>query len=133
MLFADLNDENFIMYAMKYYENPQCKSVEEFYDDLSHIKYLKRLFRRYKQSKDLEALRLRLVINHLIILYNVFTSDTATRILFFKIEKDLWPILKTFLIFLDRMPDYIKGVNGKDVISTDINVDLKIAAELRRT
>jgi hypothetical protein len=131
MIFADLNESNFLLYAMKFYDNPQCKSVEEFNDDLNHIKYLKRLFRRYKQTESLDALRVRLVINHVIILYNVFGPEACTRILFFKIEEDLWSILKTFLIFLNRMPEVVKGVNGRTLISTDIPIDMEIAKELR--
>ena len=101
MIFDDLNDDNFLMYAMREYSNMQCTDIEEFYDDLKKIKYIKRLFNVYKNNGQLKE---RLILNHFIIFYNVFTVQAGTRILFYKIEKDFWPMLKTFLIFFDRMP-----------------------------
>ena len=100
MIFDDLNDDNFLMFAMKEYNDIQCTDIEEFYDDLKKIKYIKRLFNIYKNNGQLKE---RLILNHLIVFYNVFPIQAGTRILFYKIEKAFWPILKTFLIFLDRM------------------------------
>ena len=128
MIFDDLNDDNFLMYAMREYNNMQCTDVEEFYDDLKKIKYIKRLFNVYKNNGQLKE---RLILNHFIIFYNVFTVQAGTRILFYKIEKDFWPMLKTFLVFLDRMPDKIESIRGKAILSTDIKLDEGIVTRLR--
>ena len=128
MKFDDLNDENFLMYAMKEYNDIQCTSIEEFYDDLKKIKYIKRLFNIYKNTGQLKE---RLILNHLIVFYNVFPVQSGTRILFYKIEKDFWPMLKTFLIFLDRMPDKIESIKGKTILTTDIKLDDGIVTRLR--
>ena len=127
-MFEDLTDKNIDLYMMKAYENPQCMDVEEFHDDMKKIKYLKRLFNRYENTGDLKE---RLILNHIIVLYNVFGVDSATRILFFKIEKKFWSTLKTFLIFLNFMPDRINGIKGKDIISSDISVNFDVANHLR--
>ena len=108
--FSTLTPENINMFAMKHYDNPLCVDEKEFLDDMKRFKYLKRLFRKYETSKDL---KMRLVINHIIILANVFGVDAATTLLFFKIEKNHWPILKTFLVFLGYMPE-------NDLIDTPI-------------
>ena len=100
--FSTLTPENINMFAIKHYDNPLCVDEKEFLDDMKRFKYLKRLFRKYETSKDL---KMRLVINHIIILANVFGVDAATTLLFFKIEKNHWPILKTFLVFLGYMPE----------------------------
>jgi hypothetical protein len=128
MKFDDLNDDTFLMYAMREYNNMQCTDIEEFYDDLKKIKYIKRLFNSYRNNGQLKE---RLILNHLIIFYNVFTVQAGTRILFYKIEKDFWPILKTFLIYLDRMPDKIDSIRGKIILATDIKLDDGIVTRLR--
>ena len=98
----ELTDANLLNYAMKHYDNPECKSIEEFQEDLTRTKYIKRLFRKYKTSGELKE---RLLLNHIIIFYNVFGIEAATNILFFKIEEEFWPLLKTFLVFLDMFPE----------------------------
>ena len=128
MIFDDLNDDNFLMYAMREYNNMQCTDIEEFYDDLKKIKYIKRLFNVYKNNGQLKE---RLILNHLIIFYNVFTVQAGTRILFYKIEKEFWPILKTFLIYLDRMPDKIDSIRGEIILASDIQLDDGIISRLR--
>ena len=127
-MFDDLTEDNFVMYAMKAYNSPHC-IISEFESDLKRTKYLKRLFRRYKITK---LLKERLILNHIILLYNVFGADAATRILFFRIDENDYDILKTFLIYLNYMPDKIKGVNGKDIISSDILLDMNVAEILRK-
>jgi hypothetical protein len=127
-MFDDLTEDNFIMYAMKAYNSPHC-IMSEFESDLKRTKYLKRLFRRYKITK---LLKERLILNHIILLYNVFGAEAATRILFFRIDENDYDILKTFLIYLNYMPDKIKGVNGKDIISSDILLDMNVAEILRK-
>ena len=128
MIFDDLNEDNYLMYTMREYNNIQCTDIEEFYDDLKKIKYIKRLFNIYKNNGQLKE---RLILNHLIIFYNVFNVDAGTRILFYKIEKDFWPMLKTFLIFLDRMPDKIESIRGVTIRSSDIKLDDGIVTKLR--
>ena len=128
MIFDDLNDDNFLMYAMREYSNMQCTDIEEFYDDLKKIKYIKRLFNVYKNNGQLKE---RLILNHFIIFYNVFTVQAGTRILFYKIEKDFWPMLKTFLVFLDRMPDKIESIRGEVILASNIQLDDGIISRLR--
>ena len=108
--FSTLTQENINMFAMKHYDNPTCVDEKEFLDDMKRFKQLKRLFRKYETSKDLKV---RLVINHIIILANVFGVDAATTLLFFKMERNHWPLLKTFLVFLGYMPE-------NDLIDTPI-------------
>ena len=128
MKFDDLNEGTFLMYSMKEYNNIQCVDIEEFYDDLKKIKYIKRLFNIYKNDGQLKE---RLILNHLITWYNVFSIQAGTRILFYKIEEHFWPMLKTFLIFLERMPDKIESIKGKTILSTDIKLDDGIVTRLR--
>ena len=129
MKFNDLTEENFLMFAMREYNNMQCTDIEEFYDDLKKIKYIKRLFNIYKNDGQLKE---RLILNHLITWYNVFPVQAGTRILFYKIEEQFWPMLKTFLIFLDRMPDKMGPIRGKEIKSTDIKLDDGIVTRLRK-
>jgi len=105
MIFNDLNEDNFLLFAIKHYENPQAVTKEDFERDLNHFKYIKRLLKRYKKSGDLKT---HLILNHFIILYNIF-GDAATPMLFFKIERDLWPFLKSFVVFLNILPEYPKS------------------------
>ena len=100
-LFDELNEENFVLFASRNYNNPQCTSIDEFNDDLLRFKYLKRLFKRYIKDGDLQE---RLILNHLVVLYNVFGIDAANKMMFHKMEDEYWPILKTFLVYLN----YIK-------------------------
>ncbi len=100
--FSKLTPDNINMFAIKHYDNPSCVDEKEFLDDMKRFKYLKRLFRKYDTSKEL---KMRLIINHIVILANVFGVDAATTLLFFKIEKNHWPLLKTFLVFLKYMPE----------------------------
>ena len=128
MIFDDLNDDNFLMYSMREYSNMQCTAIEEFYDDLKKIKYIKRLFNIYTNTGQLKE---RLILNHLIVFYNVFSVQAGTRILFYKIEKDFWPMLKTFLIFLDRMPEKIDSIRGETILTSNIKLDDGIVTRLR--
>jgi hypothetical protein len=126
-MFDDLNDDNFLLFAMKCYDSPNCV-MSEFEGDMKRTKYLKRLFRRYKVTK---ALKERLILNHIILLNNVFGPEATTRILFYRIDERDYDILKTFLLYLGIMPDMIWGINGKNIRSTDIPVDMHIAEILR--
>ena len=130
MIFDDLNEKTYLLYAMKEYSNPQCIEIEEFNDDLKKVKYIKRLFNQYVSEGILKE---RLLLNHIIIFYNVFPPKAATRILFFKIEEKFWPILKTFLFYLNFMPENkIESVRGKDILTTDILMDQKVIDSLRK-
>jgi hypothetical protein len=111
-VFDELNEENFVPYASHSYNNPQCLDINEFYDDLARFKYIKRLLRKYKQSGEIQE---RLVLNHLIILYNVFGIEPA--------NKMLWSPLKTFLVYLNYLPEHEK---------VEIPIDFKIATVLRQ-
>jgi len=122
-----LTSENFLLYAVKAYDKPNC-IMSEFKEDMKRFNYLKRLFRRYRKMDDL---RERLVINHLVVVYNVFGVDVATRMLFYKMSKDDYSALKTYLIFLNYMPAVVHGIKGQNIISSEIPVDMKIAEVLR--
>ncbi len=124
----DLNENNFLMFAMKEYINIQCTDMDEFYDDLKKIKYIKRLFNLYLNDGQLKE---RLILNHLIVFYNVFPDSAGTRILFYKIEQVFWPILKTFLFFIDRMPEKIESIRGDIINSSDIDFDDGVVTRLR--
>jgi hypothetical protein len=102
MLFNELNEENFLIFAIKNYENPQAVTREDFDKDLSRFRYIKRLLKKYKTTGDLKV---HLLVNHFIILYNIF-GDATTPMLFYKIDKNLWSAIKTFVVFLDKLPDY---------------------------
>ena len=130
MIFDDLNEKNFLLYAMKEYNNPQCTEVEEFNDDLKKIKYIKRLLNQYVSEG---VLKERLLLNHIIVFYNVFPPTAATRILFFKIEEKFWPILKPFLFYLKLMPeDRIDSVMGKEIKTNEILMDQGVIDSLRK-
>ena len=109
--FQKLTLDNIMMFAMKHYDNPSCVDKKEFLDDMKRFKYLKRLFRKYDTSK---VLKIRLILNHIIVLANVFGVDASSTLLFFKIDRKHWPILKTFLVYLHFMPE-------NDLIEVPIN------------
>ena len=121
MLFNELNDDNFILFAIKNYENPQAVTKEDFDKDLNHFKYIKRLLKRYKNTG---VLKTHLLLNHFIILYNIW-GEATTPMLFFKIDKDLWTSMKAFIMFLNRFPEYPRT----DI--HDIQVDIECLKELK--
>jgi len=127
MSFDDLNNENIMIYATKAYDKPNC-IMSEFKEDMKRFNYLKRLFKRYRK---LGELREQLVLNHLVVLSNVFGPEVSTRLLFFKMAKDDYSALKTYLLFLSCMPDRVRGIKGHDIISSEIPVDMTIAQMLR--
>jgi len=126
-MIENLCDDNFMIFAMKAYDKPNC-IMSEFEEDIKRLKYVKRLIKRYKATGNLKE---RLILNHIIILSNVFGVEAAVRMLFFKIGKEDYEILKTFLIFLNFMPNTIKGINGNNIYSSDISVDLFVGKRLR--
>ena len=121
MLFNELNDDTFILFAIKNYENPQAVTKEDFDKDLNHFKYITRLLKRYKNTG---VLKTHLLLNHFIILYNIW-GEATTPMLFFKIDKDLWTSMKAFIMFLNRFPEY----PSTDI--HDIQVDIECLKELK--
>ena len=119
-----LNDDNIVYFAMKNYSNPSCKDVEEFLEDFNRIKYIKRLFNRYEQNG---VLRERLILNHIITLYNVFGVIASTRMLFNRVDDKHYSILKTFLVYLNYCPE--NKFDNIDIVS--IPLDTKIVKQLR--
>ena len=119
MNFSELTNGNYMMFALLHYDNPHCKDITEFFEDIKRLHYIRRLFKRYNEDGILKE---RLVINHLVTFYNVFENKAATRILFYKVEEQYHPVLKTFLVFLNRIPieKYV-----------EIGLDESIIAKLR--
>lgn len=126
-MIIDLNEENFLFYAIKAYNKTNC-IASEFEDDLRRIKYIKRLLRRYKLCGKMKE---RLILNHIVILSNVFGVEAAVRMLFFRLDREYYEVLKTFLLFLNYMPKTIQGINGKNINSADISIDVGVARKLR--
>ena len=124
-----LDESNFLLYAARYYDNPSCFNTAEFYEDLNRFKYIKRLFSRYEESGELKE---RLIMNHIIVLYNLFGVPTTTRMLFLKL-KGYCHYLKPFLVFLNYCPERIEniGPEANTILVSDINMDQKIIDVLR--
>lgn len=127
-MIDELNDDNFLIYAMKCYNAPHC-IMSEFESDIKRTKYLKRLFRRYKITKSLKE---RLILNHIILLNNVFGPEATARILFYKIDERDYDILKTFLSYLNIVPEMVYGIRGKNISVAEIPIDVNVAEILRK-
>ena len=110
----ELNDSNFLIYAIKKYNNPQCEGMEDLEEDIKRFKYLKRLFRKYRATGELKT---RLILNHIIVLNNVFGNEASATLLLYKIEQEYWAILKTFLVFL-------KTINEEELPGVKISKNL---------
>ena len=118
-IFEELNEENFTLFAIRHYDNPQCTSTEEFYEDIRRFRYLKRLLKRYHKTGEL---RERLILNHLIVIFNVFDIEAGLNILELKLEVDYWNVIKPFLLFLNVI---------KNDEYTNIKMDKKVVDKLR--
>ncbi len=129
-MFDQVHEGNWELFAAKFYDNPQCFDIVEFYEDLSRFKYLKRLFNKYKESGEL---RERLIINHLVVLYNVFGVTPTNRLLFLKL-RGYESLLKPFLIFLGYMPEEVKGLglDNYTIRNSEIEFDQRILEELNK-
>jgi hypothetical protein len=122
----NLTSDNFLIYAMKCYNSPNC-ILSEFESDLKRLKYIKRLIKKYRNDGDLKE---HLLLNHIIVLSNVFGAENSVRILFFKFPEEDYPILKTFLLFINHLPKVVLGINGKNILTSDIKIDLDISKKL---
>ena len=120
MRFDELNEGNYMLFAIKFYDNPQAVTKSDFEDDLKRIKYIKRLLKRYKNTGELKT---HLILNHLTVLFNVF-NEAAVPLLFYNLEEDLWPIIKSFLVFLNRIPEYPQTIINS--IEEDINCSTQL-------
>jgi hypothetical protein len=127
MSFENLTEDNMMLYAAKAYDKPNC-IMSEFTEDMKRLNYLKRLFRRYRKHGEM---RERLILNHIVVLYNLFGPEVTSRLLFFSMNKEDYVILKTYLLFLNLMPEKVRGIHGNDILSSDIPVDMNIAEVLR--
>jgi hypothetical protein len=121
MRFDELNESNYLLFAIKFYDNPQAVTKDDFESDLKRIRYVKRLLKRYKNSGELKV---HLILNHLIVLFNVF-NDATVPLLFYNLEEELWPSIKSFLLFLNRIPEYPK------TLIDDIEVDQNCLVQLK--
>ena len=127
-MFSNLTDENFLIYAMKAYDTPNCVMCE-FEEDMNRIQYIKRLITKYQNTGEL---RERLIINHLTVLYNVFGAESATRILFYKLDELERVVVKPFLIYMNLLPSKVKGIRGEDIITSNIPMDIGVIQCLRK-
>lgn len=125
-MYENLTDDNFTLFAAHAYEKPNA-ITSEFEQDLSRVLYVKRLLTKYHVTK---VLKDRLIMNHLVILYNVF-GDAATRLVFFKLDDSDREVIKPFLIYLNRLPEMVYGINGKDIKTSIIRLDMKVVECLR--
>lgn len=126
-MFDDLNDDNVLLYAAKCYDKPNCIK-SEFDEDYKKFRYIKRLLNRYRLTG---AIKERLFLNHLIMIQNVFGIDASTRILFLRTDPKDWSSLKTFLLYTSAMPTVVRGIAGRDIISSDISLDQNLVNILR--
>lgn len=128
-MFNDLNESNVLLYAVKCYEKPNCIK-SEFDEDYKKFRYIKRLLNRYRLTGKIKE---RLLLNHLIMTHNVFGVEASTRILFLRCNEKDYSALKTFLVYTSAMPKIVSGIDGKNIISSDIPLDVNIVNILRKT
>ena len=127
-MFDDLTADNILLYAIKSYDKPNML-MSEFKEDKKRFNYLKRLFRRYRKDSDLKN---QLILNHIVVLSNVFGAEVITRLLFFNMSREDYSDIKNYLLFLIHMPDVVLGIRGQNLLSSDIPVDMNIANTLRK-
>ena len=127
MKVLQLSEDTFELFAARYYDNPECFTRKEFDDDLNRFKYLKRIFRKYKKSGKMDDKSIRLALNHIILILNVWGVPAGSSLLFFKIEPPLHSMLRTFLIYLQSCPKTVNGIN-----TLDIQVDQYLVDKLRK-
>ena len=128
MNFQNLTSDNIDLYCVKHYDNPQCLSFDDYNNDMRRFKYIKRLLNQYRNNN---ILKIRLLLNHIIMVYNLFDQEAATRILFFKTPPEDWDILKTLLVFLNRLPRSIEGINNSTINTLEIKNNQAIVNMLK--
>jgi hypothetical protein len=122
MMFKEITKDNWLLFAQHHYDNPTLQREQEFYDDIKRFKYLKRLFRKYRITK---KIKIRLAVNHIIVLSNVFGVEVAVTLLLFKVEKLYWPYLKSILNYLNYLyPHELKNVGSDKNIDELLNKEL---------
>jgi hypothetical protein len=127
-MFNDLNESNVLLYAAKCYDKPNCIQ-SEFDEDYKKFRYIKRLLNRYRIGGKIKE---RLILNHLVMVQNVFGVEASTRILFLRIDRRDWSALKTLLVYTSAMPNMVKGIRGSDIVSSDISLDPNLVEVLRK-
>ena len=128
MQFDNLTSETSLLYASKMYDNPSCMSIDEFFEDYRRFKYIRRLCQRYRNTR---TINIRLFVNHIIALVNVFGADATIRLLFVKNDETAYRVLKTILTYMDIMPTVIGGINGFDIVTDSIPIDTRIQKSLQ--
>ena len=116
----NLTKKNYFAYALKQYNNPSCSGIHEFREDLLRLKYIKRLLHRYTKTGDISV---RLLLNHINAVYNVFETTAIARLLFFRTQRDAWSALKTVLEYLNLMPEEVLAVDGIVILNSSIPRD----------
>lgn len=126
----NLTKKNYFAFALQMYNNPSCAGIQEFQEDVLRIKYIKRLLHRYARTGDLPV---RLLLNHIIAVYNVFQPTAIARLLFFRTDREAWGALKTILDYLNLMPEELLPVDGVIILNTSIPCDLVLLAMIKDT
>jgi hypothetical protein len=127
MIKVDLTEDNFEFFAIKYYDDPNCLGVHEFKEDMQRFKYLNRLLNKFEEGGEMKV---NLILNHLVVLYNLF-NDAATNLLFYRVAEKHWPILVPFLIYINRMPSEIYLSSKRTIHDSDIHIDMSVVTALR--
>jgi hypothetical protein len=129
MNFDNVTSKNSLLYALTSYDNPQCLNTEEFEEDYRGFKYIKRLARRYLTTK---RLNVQLMLNHIILLNNVFGPVATSRLLFVKCDDArMYTVLKPFLTYLNILPDVVEGIDGADIYTASIPLDAKLLRQIQ--
>ena len=128
MISNNLTSDNILIYCAENYNNIRCVSLTEYKSDLRHVRFINTAFSKYHNKSIINT---RVILNHLISFYNVFNRDDATRILFFYVDENYWDYLYSFLIFLDLMPNYVFGIDSRDINIYDLNNNDEISLQLK--
>lgn len=127
MIKVDLTEDNFEYFAIRHYDDPNCQGLHEFKEDMQRFKYLNRLLNKYEECGEM---RTNLVLNHIVVLYNLF-NDAATNMLFYRVAEKHWPILVPFLIYINRLPNDIHLSATRTIKDSDIQIDMNVVSILR--
>jgi hypothetical protein len=127
MIKVDLTEDNFEYFAIRHYDDPNCQGLQEFREDMQRFKYLNRLLNKYEECGEM---RTNLVLNHIVVLYNIF-NEAATNMLFYRVAEKHWPILVPFLIYINRLPSDIYLSSKRSIKDSDIPIDMQVVKILR--